>query len=114
MREPSRDKGRLLDILEYSQHVSDFLEGFTFESFKKDIRTYFAVMKSVEVIGEAAYMLTKEFKEQHKELPWPQIVAMRHVLVHGYSQVSIADLWYTAINDIPPLREQVQKYIDNM
>lgn len=114
MREANRDKGRLLDIVEYSTHVENFLEGFTFERFKTDIRTYFAVMKSIEVIGEAAYMLTKEFKENHKELPWPQIVAMRHILVHGYAQVRIEDLWDTAINDISPLKQQIQKYIDEI
>lgn len=111
MREASRDKGRLSDIVEYAKHVEHFIDGFTFEEFRTDTRTYFAVMKSIEVIGEAAYMLTKEFKEEHSELPWPQIVAMRHILVHGYAQVRIEDLWETAINDIVPLRIQVEKYL---
>ena len=62
-------------------------------------------MKNVEVIGEAANMLTRHFRETHIELPWRLIVSMRNVLVHGYAQVSDADLWQTASCDIQPLRE---------
>ena len=61
-----------------------------------DIRIYYSVMKNVEVIGEAANMLTRHFRETHTELPWRLIVSMRNVLVHGYAQVSDADLWQTA------------------
>mgnify|MGYP002626553586 FL=1 len=64
-----------------------------------------------EVIGEAANMLTRHFRETYTELPWRQIVSMRNVLVHGYAQISDTDLWQTATNDIRPLREQVQQYL---
>jgi hypothetical protein len=70
-------------------------------------------MKNIEVIGEAANMLTRHFREIHAELPWRQIVSMRNVLVHGYAQVSDADLWQTATNDIQPLCEQVQRYLSD-
>ena len=85
MREHSRDYGRLEDILKYAQNV--------------------------EVIGEAANMLTRHFRETYTELPWRQIVSMRNVLVHGYAQISDTDLWQTATNDIKPLREQVQRFL---
>lgn len=55
-------------------------------------------MKNIEVIGEAANMLTRHFRETHAELPWRLIVSMRNVLVHGYAQVSDADLWQTAVD----------------
>ena len=111
MREHSRDRGRLEDILKYAQNVELIVGGISFEEFTKDIRIYYSVMKNVEVIGEAANMLTRHFRETHNELPWRQIVSMRNVLVHGYAQVSDADLWQTATNDIRPLREQVQRYL---
>ncbi len=57
---------------------------------------YFAIMKNVEIIGEAANMLTPGFRQQHTELPWKQIIGMRHILVHGYAQVSDMKLWLTA------------------
>ena len=111
MREHSRDYGRLEDILKYAQNVETIVSGITYGEFVKDIRIYYSVMKNVEVIGEAANMLTRHFQETYTELPWRQIVSMRNVLVHGYAQISDTDLWQTATNDIKPLREQVQRYL---
>ena len=59
MRERARDKGRLEDIIEYSSNVTMLIEGYSFEKLVADKRTYYSVMKNVEVVGEAAYMLTK-------------------------------------------------------
>lgn len=111
MREHSRDYGRLEDILKYARNVETIVSGITYDEFVKDIRIYYSVMKNVEVIGEAANMLTRHFRETYTELPWRQIVSMRNVLVHGYAQISDTDLWQTATNDIKPLREQVQRYL---
>ena len=100
MREHSRDRGRLEDILKFAQNVEKIVNGISFDDFVNDIRIYYSVMKNVEVIGEAANMLTRHFREKHTELPWRQIVSMRNVLVHGYAQVSDIDLWQTATTDI--------------
>jgi uncharacterized protein with HEPN domain len=97
--------------LKYAQNVEQIVSGITYEQFVADIRIYYSVMKNVEVIGEADNMLTRHFRETHTELPWRLIVSMRNVLVHGYAQVSDADLWQTATNDIQPLREQVLRYL---
>lgn len=114
MREHSRDRGRLEDILKYAQNVEQIVNGISYKQFVADIRIYYSVMKNVEVIGEAANMLTRHFREEHNELPWRLIVSMRNMLVHGYAQVSDADLWLTATNDIKPLSEQVQRYINEI
>ena len=114
MREHSRDQGRLEDILKYAQNVEKIMDEISYEDFTKDIRIYYSVMKNVEVIGEAANMLTRHFRETHAELPWRQIVSMRNVLVHGYAQVSDIDLWQTATNDIHPLCEQVKHYLEEI
>ena len=114
MREHSRDRGRLEDILKYAQNVEKIVDGIDFDEFVSDIRIYYSVMKNIEVIGEAANMLTRHFREEHKELPWRPIVNMRNVLVHGYAQISEADLWQTATADIRPLREQVERYLSEI
>jgi len=114
MREHSRDRDRLEDIVKYAQNVNFIISGISYEEFTKDIRIYYSVMKNIEVIGEAANMLTRHFRETHAELPWRQIVSMRNVLVHGYAQVSDADLWQTATNDIQPLCEQVLRYLSDI
>lgn len=114
MREHSRDRGRLEDILKFAKNVEQIIDGITFEEFVQDIRIYYSVMKNVEIIGEAANMLTRHFRETYSELPWRQIVSMRNVLVHGYAQVSDTDVWHTATNDITPLREQVEHYLSEV
>ncbi|MBR2250319.1 MAG: DUF86 domain-containing protein [Prevotella sp.] len=107
MREKTKDKGRLQDILEYSCNVEKLIKGYSFDDFVNDIRTYYAVMKNVEIVGEAAYMLTKEFKDTYKTIPWKYVQGMRHVLVHGYSTIDTAELYNTATNDIPQLRSKI-------
>lgn len=111
MRERARDKGRLEDIIEYSENVTRFISGHTFESFVADKRTYYSVMKNVEVVGEAAYMLSKAFKKAHSATPWKIVQGMRHVLVHDYAGIDSKELFNTAVNGIPELREQIEKYI---
>ena len=111
MRERARDKGRLEDIIEHADNITMFVEGYTLEMFMADKRTYYSVMKNVEIVGEAAYMLTNAFKSEHPETPWKIIQGMRHVLVHDYSNVVPETLFDTAINSIPELRCQVEKYL---
>lgn len=111
MRERSRDKGRLEDIIEYSTNVTNLIEGYSLEALIADKRTYYSVMKNIEVVGEAAYMLTKAFKISHPEVPWKVVQGMRHVLVHDYANVVSATLYDTAVNDMQPLRQQVERYL---
>jgi len=63
------------------------------------------------IIGEASYMLSKEFKETHPATPWRQIEGMRHHIVHGYFQVRRDMLWNVIAHDLKPLKEQIQEYI---
>lgn len=69
MREKNRDKGRLEDIIEYSINVSKFIIGYTLEDFVADKRTFYSVMINVEIVGEAAYMLSTALKKTHPDTP---------------------------------------------
>lgn len=111
MREKARDKGRLQNIIDYSNNVTMLIEGYSFDDFLADKRTYYSVMKNVEIVGEAAYMLSKDFKNEHSMTPWKIVQGMRHVLVHDYANIDIKELYNTAVNDIPLLKQQVEKYL---
>ena len=111
MRERARDKGRLQDIVEYSNNVTMLIDGYSLERLVSDKRTYYSVMKNVEIVGEAAFMLSTAFKEAHPETPWKIVQGMRHVLVHDYANVISETLYDTAVNSIPVLRKQVEKYL---
>lgn len=111
MRERARDKGRLEDIIEYSNNVTMLIEGHSFESFVEDKSIYYSVMKNVEIVGEAAYMLSKAFKKAYTATPWKVVQGMRHVLVHDYATIDDKELYNTAVNSIPELRQQVEHYL---
>ena len=111
MRERARDKGRLEDIVEYSNNVSMLIDGYSFDELVADKRTYYSVIKNVEIVGEAAFMLTNDFKKSHPEIPWKVVQGMRHVLVHDYATIDPKELYNTAVNDMKPLRQQVERII---
>ena len=111
MREHSRDIERLRHIVDSITHIEDFLCGKSLEQMKDDVMCYHAVVYNIMIIGEAANKLTKEFRDSHQEVPWRQIVDMRNVLVHGYYNTSPLFVWETYTNDLPFLKEQVEKYI---
>lgn len=69
----------------------------------------FGFVKHVEIIGEAVYKLTKEFREQHSEIDWDVIEGMRHVLVHDYYKIKPAQLWSAIQDDIPSLRPMIEE-----
>lgn len=100
-----------MDIIEYADNVIMLVEGYTLEALVSDKRTYYSVMKNIEIVGEAAYMLTKAFKRAHPATPWKIVQGMRHVLVHDYANIDDKELYNTAVNDIPALRKQVEKYL---
>ena len=113
MREKIRNKGRLQHILESIDFVMEFTNDIDFEEFLKNKILKFALIKNIEIIGEACYKITKHFKEKHPEIEWETIIGLRHVLVHGYYQINEKRLWKIIQNDLTPLREQIQTLYNN-
>ena len=114
MREHSRDKSRLEDILKSIQLIEEYSDGISFETFVADTMRYYAIMKNVEIVGEAANMLTRDFRETNTELPWREIIGMRNVLVHGYANISNEQLWSAVKADIPVIKNAVNNYMNNI
>lgn len=73
---------------------------------------YYAVVKNIEIIGEAANMLTEEFRKSHSATPWRLIIGMRHYMVHEYFQVDCNVVWEVVTHDLLSLAEQVKSYIN--
>ncbi len=111
MRERIRDKERLEHILEASNKLLENKDKYTLEEIKNNSVLFYGFVKLVEIIGEACYMLTKEFRESHSETNWKIIENMRHVLVHGYYAITPELLWATIHEDIQPLVDQINIYI---
>lgn len=111
MREPIRDKGRLEHILTSIDNIFDFADGKSITDLSDNKMLFFAVVKNIEIIGEAAHKLTDAFKNQHQEVPWPYIIKMRHVLVHDCYQISVREVWKVIREDLGPLRQQIASYL---
>ena len=76
------------------------------------MRTKHAVAYNIQIVGEAVYKLTKEFKTAHQETPWALIEKMRHILVHDYYQVNMQIMWDVITNDLPALKVQVEGFLE--
>ena len=111
MREPIRDKARLEHMLDAIDDACEFLHNATVDDLTNNKMLRYAVTHSIQIIGEAAYMTTKEYKSLHPEVEWRMIEGMRHVLVHDYYRVEFTELWKVVKEDLPPLREQLLAYI---
>ena len=84
----------------------------SYDEITSDPIVFYGFVKHVEIIGEAVYMLTKEFRAEHQELPWDDIERMRHVLVHGYYRIRPIQLWETVQNEIPAMKPVVEQLIE--
>jgi uncharacterized protein with HEPN domain len=113
MREIVRDKSRLEHIIDAIDRAFEFTKDVTFEEYSTSTLLRFAVTKSVEIVGEASYKLSEKFRTQHPEIEWQDIIAMRHILVHGYYQTKDSIVWNTVKNYLPLLKEQIQTIYDN-
>lgn len=83
-------------------------------AFLANKMAYHAVIYNIMIIGEAANMLTQEFREAHSELNWRQITNMRNFLIHGYHNVEEDLVWEAISVDLPVIREQIFKYLVEM
>ena len=112
MRERIRDKERLVHILTAIDNLLSGSQRYTMEQAEKDSIIFFGFVKQVEIIGEATYKLTNEFRAEHPDTPWDKMEGMRHVLVHGYYLISPQKLWNVIERDLPSLRPQIERYIE--
>lgn len=97
------DDAYLLDMLLAAREVGTFTAGLTFQEFKRNRMAQLAILKAVEVVGEAASQISAECKEAHPEIPWVKIIGMRNRLVHGYFNIKLERVWETVQQDLPHL-----------
>ena len=94
----------LKDILDAIASIEEFTSGMDFEDFLKDRKTQFAVVRALEIIGEAAKAIPEDFKKEHPEVPWREMAGMRDKLIHAYFGVDLRVVWKTLKEDVPFLK----------
>ncbi|MGO8791243.1 MAG: DUF86 domain-containing protein [Terriglobia bacterium] len=98
-----RDDARLLDMLLAARELDKYTEGVSFAEFDRDRLLQHAVIRLIEIIGEAARNISADFKAAHPEIPWSGIVGMRNRLIHEYFRVATDKVWEVVKKDMAAL-----------
>ncbi len=100
-------------ILEAIVNIKRFLTNVDYPTFKEDIKTQYAVIRALEIIGEASKKIPTEIKENYSWIPWRFMAGMRDKLIHDYFGVDTQVVWNTATEDILALEEEIKNLISD-
>jgi len=94
--------------------VNEYVDRGGRELFDKDTAIQDALIKQIEIIGEAARNVSEKFREGYTEVPWKKMVGMRDKLVHDYMGVDLEAVWKTAVEDIPGLKKLIEEVLRSL
>ncbi len=106
-----RDKAYLQDILDAISDIEEFIKDIPEKDFYKNREKQYAVLRALEIIGEATKNLTKELKIKYREIPWRDIAGMRDKLIHMYFEVKLDLVWQTITDKLPELKKQISEVL---
>ena len=98
----------LYDILECIEKIERYVLGMSYKDFENDERTIDAVIRNLEIIGEAARNIPPKLRDKYSGIPWRRIVGLRNVVIHEYFGVDLENIWEIIANDLPDLKEKVK------
>ena len=108
---PKDDAVRLRHMLDAAQEAVSFIQGKQRSDLYSDRKLALSLVRLIEIIGEAATQITKEFQQAHPNVPWPLIVGMRNRLIHAYFDIDLDRVWDTITDDLPPLIHQLENIV---
>jgi uncharacterized protein with HEPN domain len=99
------------DILDAMDKVELLLEGVNYDRFEADFRINFAVVRALEIIGEASKRLPDDLRQRYPAVPWKGMAGMRDRIVHEYDNVDLQIVWDVVMKDIPHIKPQIQQIL---
>ena len=102
------------DIVEFSSKIERYIKGLTRELFEQKEMVIDAVLRNLELIGEASKNLSEDFKKQHADIPWKKIIGLRNIVIHTYSNVDLDIIWDIITLNIPETKEIIKKIYEEM
>jgi uncharacterized protein with HEPN domain len=103
---------RIEDMIDAVDAISGFVKDTNFDAFCQDRKTVDAVVRNLEVIGEAARFIPEQVRQRFPDVPWENIIGMRSVLIHEYFGVDFEILWATVQNDLPTFGTRLKSILD--
>jgi uncharacterized protein with HEPN domain len=110
-RKPS---DHLADMLEASGKISQFIHGLTYEQFCADEKTVWAVIRGLEIIGEAVRSIPPLLRQKYPQIPWRLITGMRDRLIHDYVGVNLIIVWNAATKELPAIEPELRQMLDEL
>jgi len=107
MKTPRLVQDYLQDIVEAMTKAEIFVDGLDLHAFRKDEKTLFAVIRALEIVGEAAKKVPLPLRRRFASIPWKNLAGMRDKLIHDYVGVSAEVVWRTVREDIPAVRPAI-------
>ena len=105
------DRIRLRHMLDAAREAQSFVASRSRSDLDHDRLLLLALVKDVEIIGEAASRVSEETRLEWADIPWQDIVATRHRLIHGYLDIDLDIVWSTVTDDLPPLAAQLERVL---
>jgi len=102
----------LEDIIEAIERISDYTESYSREEFLNDQKTIDAVVRNIEIIGEAVSNIPEDIREKYPCTPWKQIVGVRNIVIHKYFGVDAGTLWVIINEQLPGFKSQISVIIN--
>ena len=107
-----RDIDFIEDILICLEKIKQYISDYSYDDFLNDYKTQDAIIRNIEIIGEASKKISPELKSKYTKVPWKMIAGTRDRLIHGYFGVNIDIVWEIATIDVPILEQEIKKIKD--
>lgn len=106
-----RDRDYLGDIREAIRRIGTYIAGLSYEQFMQDTKTQDAVVRNLEVIGEAAKNLSRPLRNRHPQIPWKDLAGVRDKMIHHYFGINYEIVWTIAREELPGLLPQIDEIL---
>jgi uncharacterized protein with HEPN domain len=114
MTAPRTSQDHLQDILNYADDAMQFVDGMDFSTFEQDKRTHYAVIRALEIVGEATKNIPQDIRDRYPTIPWRLMAGMRDKLIHDYIGADLKKVFETVLTDLPVIKTAIAQVLTDL